>query len=319
MEEQLDIIIGFLKDPKLEVQCQAIEIISGLSADPANLPLLEQKNVVKELAKLLHQDKVCHQANMCLLTLSQYEPLTQQMAECKLLQTLLEIIFNVMKCITPEELTINKQILIQEENQVKTALPMTTALSTTTANSDNEMASKTLYINKNETLKETEVISVINQENLRFSILNISNMLVYSQEAKNEVLEGDSTANFKANNFHILLNWYPKFFSLLTPQVPKQQHREPILRLRLRDHDPNSRPPDPTFHGLLPKPARTQTKKISPPRKPQNPPEHNKGDPKPGIRARRPRFHAQIHVFPSHRITHVRNPKQVPIHCSKKF
>jgi hypothetical protein len=207
MEGQLDIIIGFLKDAKLEVQCQAIDIISGLSADPANLALLEKKNVVKELAKLLHQDKVCHQANMCLLTLSQYEPLTYQMAECKVLQRLLEIIFNVMKCITPEELTINKQILIQEDNQVKTALPMTTTLPTKTTNSENEMASKTLYINKNETLKETEVISVINQENLRFSILNISNMLCYSQEAKNEVLEGDSTANFKANNFHILLNW----------------------------------------------------------------------------------------------------------------
>lgn len=54
MDEQLDQIIPFLHNEKLEVQCQAIDIITGLSADPANLEILEKKNVVKELAKLLH-------------------------------------------------------------------------------------------------------------------------------------------------------------------------------------------------------------------------------------------------------------------------
>lgn len=139
---------------------------------------------------------------MALLTLSQHQAFAAQMVECKLLARLLEIIFNVMKCMTEEELTINKQILVQTENQTPTETP------TNVNGADKEQASKTLHINKNESLKETEVISVINQENLRFSILNISNMLVYSEDAKREVLEGDCNENFKANNFHILLNWY---------------------------------------------------------------------------------------------------------------
>jgi len=66
MEDQIKQIIPFLSNPKLEVQSQAVEILQGLSADPAHHQALLNCNVIKELAKMLHEDKVSHQANITL-------------------------------------------------------------------------------------------------------------------------------------------------------------------------------------------------------------------------------------------------------------
>ena len=197
MEDQIKQIMGFLTDGKLEVKCQAVEILQGLVADEAAQEILYKFNVVKELGKLLHDDKVSHQANLTLLTLSQHERFVEQMIECKVFSTFLDIIINVMKSLTESDLAINKQILIEN----KGAAPVDPKEN---KEEKDGVEYKTLFFNTSDKLSEGEIIPVINLENLRFSVLNISNMCCYSREARNMLLEGDSAENRKANHFHTL-------------------------------------------------------------------------------------------------------------------
>lgn len=105
-----------------------------------------------------------------------------------------------MKSLKKEELEINKQILVEDKENVQDKA---------NENKDeNAVEYKTLKINTAEKLKEGEIISVINQENVRFSLLNISNMCCYNQETRNNLLEGTGPEDWKANHFHTLLQWY---------------------------------------------------------------------------------------------------------------
>ena len=199
MEDQIKQVMAFLTHEKLEVKSQAVDILQGLAADEATQDILYKFNVVKELAKLLHDDKCSHQANLTLLTLSQHERFVEQMIECKAFNTFQDIILNVMKSLTEEDLAINKQILVEN----KGAAP-------TDPNKEEKdgVAYKTLFFNTTDKLTEGEIIPVINLENCRFSVLNISNMCCYSREARNMLLEGDDAASWQANHFHTLLDWY---------------------------------------------------------------------------------------------------------------
>jgi len=197
MEDQIKQILGFLTNPKLEVQTQALSIIQSLSSDEANIEALQSCNVVKEVAKLLYHDKLSQPANLTILTMSQHQEFVEQMVECKAFNAFLDIIFNVMKCLTEKDLAINKQILV-ENNEIKKPKDINST----------EFEYKTLVINTTDKLKEGEVISVVNQENLRFSILNISNMCCFSESTMNLLLEGEGPQDWKANHFHTLLQWY---------------------------------------------------------------------------------------------------------------
>lgn len=198
MEDQVKQVIQYLSHEKLEVKAQAVEILQGLTSDENMHDILYDHNIVKELTKMLHEDKVSHQANLTLLTLSQHERFVEQMIDCKSFNTFLEIILNVMKSLSETDLNINKQILVENKGATQGVDPRENK------EEIDGIEFKTLFINTSDKLSEGEIIPVINLENLRFSVLNISNMCCYSREARNMLLEGDQVTNWKANHFHTL-------------------------------------------------------------------------------------------------------------------
>lgn len=109
-----------------------------------------------------------------------------------------------MKQVTNEDLNINKQILVHKTEEdilekYKTKVNSENERNTAATSQnqekvqdpeqpiveDNGIQYKTLHVNKDQSLKPDEVIPLVNLENLRFALLNLSNMCCLSATAKN--------------------------------------------------------------------------------------------------------------------------------------
>jgi hypothetical protein len=115
--------------------------------------------------------------------------------EAKVLDSLLQIIFNVMKAMDKDDLKLKKHLMVQTDG--------------TKIGAKGEII-REITPNSNEELEEEHVIVALNIENLRLALLIITNMCTLSPESQKHFLQLDSNnldPKVTGSHFLVLLAW----------------------------------------------------------------------------------------------------------------
>lgn len=128
-----------------------------------------------------------------MLNLSADKSMVAKMEEHQVMDSLLQIIFNVMKTMNKEDLTLKKHLMVE--------------VGGTKLGPDGSLI-REMKANTGEKISEDEVVTVLNIENLRLSLLIINNMCSLSTSAKRQFLQLDAGDKVKGTHFIVLLGWY---------------------------------------------------------------------------------------------------------------
>jgi hypothetical protein len=133
-----------------------------------------------------------HSTLLVLLNLSAEKAIIGKMVETKIMESLLQIIFNVMKTMNKDDLTLRKHLMVE--------------IGGTKVGQDGALI-REIHENPDEKISEDEIVTVMNIENLRLSLLIINNMCSQSLDAKKSFLQFDSDDKTKGTHFIVLLGW----------------------------------------------------------------------------------------------------------------
>jgi hypothetical protein len=128
-----------------------------------------------------------------MLNLSADKAMVAKMEEHQIMDSLLQIIFNVMKTMNKEDLTLKKHLMVE--------------VGGTKIGPDGSII-REMKANTGEKISQDEIVTVLNIENLRLSLLIINNMCSLSASAKRQFLQLDSGDKVKGTHFIVLLGWY---------------------------------------------------------------------------------------------------------------
>lgn len=128
-----------------------------------------------------------------MLNLSAEKTMVEKMEEHQIMDSLLQIIFNVMKTMNKEDLTLKKHLMVE--------------VGGTKIGADGSLV-RELKANSGEKIAEEEIVSVLNIENLRLALLIINNMCSLSSSARRQFLQLDAGEKTKGTHFIVLLGWY---------------------------------------------------------------------------------------------------------------
>lgn len=130
-EDFINEIVGFLRHDKVEVRKKALETLMSVSASPEFAAQCARSDMLKAIKACLYElvasadQKLVHSSLVVLLNLSSHKQVVATMEEHKIMDSLLQIIFNVMKTISKEDLGKLKH-LFQDVAGVKLGnLPVT--------------------------------------------------------------------------------------------------------------------------------------------------------------------------------------------------
>lgn len=128
-----------------------------------------------------------------MLNLSAEKSMVVKMEEHQIMDSLLQIIFNIMKTMNKEDLTLKKHLMVE--------------VGGTKIGPDGSLI-REMKANTGEQISEDEIVTVLNIENLRLSLLIINNMCSLSSTAKRQFLQLDAAEKTKGTHFIVLLGWY---------------------------------------------------------------------------------------------------------------
>ena len=115
-----------------------------------------------------------------------------KMEEHQIMDSMLQIIFNVMKSMSKEDLTLKKHLMVE--------------VGGTKLSADGSLI-REMKVNANETISQEEIVTVLNIENLRLALLIINNMCSLSLSAKRQFLQIDCDEKTQGTHFIVLLGW----------------------------------------------------------------------------------------------------------------
>lgn len=133
-----------------------------------------------------------HSTLLVLLNLSADEGIVAKMEAHQIMDSLLQIIFNVMKAMKKEDLTLKKHLMVE--------------VGGTKIGPDGALI-REMKVNDGEKISEEEIVTVLNIENLRLALLIINNMCSLSKTAKRQFLQLDADEKTRGTHFIVLLGW----------------------------------------------------------------------------------------------------------------
>jgi hypothetical protein len=232
MEDQMKEILEFMRHENTEVRKKALEAVFAYSQVPEVITFIEKSDMLKAIKACLFDLKLVHSALLVLLNISSNKKIVASMEENKIMDPLLQIIFNVMKTLNKEDIALKKHLLVE--------------VGGTRIGEQGEII-REVQVNKGMKLSEDEVVTVLNIENLRLSLIIITNMCANSLNSKRQFLQMDSEEKIKGTNFIVLLGWFlvdeyellfENFASLLNCLTEEDSLKEfllsPTIRLETR-------------------------------------------------------------------------------------
>lgn len=134
-----------------------------------------------------------HSTLLVLLNLSADKGIVTKMIECQIMDSLLQIIFNVMKTMNKDDLMIKKHLMID--------------IGSTKIGADGSVI-REMKVNTGAQIPEDDIVTVMNLENLRTSLMIINNICTQSLDGKKQLLQFDADEKTKGTHFIVLLGWY---------------------------------------------------------------------------------------------------------------
>jgi hypothetical protein len=232
MDQMMEEILGYLRHDKLEVRKQAVSAIFQYSNNSEVIEFIKKSDMMKALKACLYDINLVHSALLVMLNLSAEKSMVLKMEEHQIMDSLLQIIFNVMKTMNKEDLTLKKHLMVE--------------VGGTKIGPDGGLI-REMQVNTGEKISEEEIVTVLNIENLRLSLLIINNMCSLSPSAKRQFLQLDADEKTKGTHFIVLLGWFliddyellfENFASLLNTLTDDDDLKEfllsPAIRLETR-------------------------------------------------------------------------------------
>lgn len=118
--------------------------------------------------------------------------IANKMVEGQVMDSLLQIIFNVMKTMNKDDLTLKKHLMIEVG---------------VTKIGDDGSVIREMKVNSGEKIPEDEIVTVMNIENLRTSLLIINNLCTQSKDAQKQLLQFNADEKTRGTHFIVLLGW----------------------------------------------------------------------------------------------------------------